>query len=75
MSQEPVGEVVLRTRSGESALALVHENLYVRGVRAFHAAVRGKGEPTATGEDGVRSLAVALTALRSVASGRAEVID
>ena len=39
-------------------------------VAAFEAAVRGEGSPTATGEDGERSLAVALAALESAATGR-----
>jgi 1,5-anhydro-D-fructose reductase (1,5-anhydro-D-mannitol-forming) len=37
--------------------------------------VRGEGEPAATGEDGVRSLAIALAARESALSGRAVEID
>ena len=70
MTQRPVGEVVLRTAAGEEPLPLDHENLYARALTAFHAAIRGEGMPAATGEDGVRSMAVALAALESTAGGR-----
>ena len=63
MTQQPVGEVVLRTAAGEEML-VVPENLYERAVRLFHAAVRGEGQPAATGEDGVWSLATAIAARR-----------
>jgi 1,5-anhydro-D-fructose reductase (1,5-anhydro-D-mannitol-forming) len=46
------------------------ENLYVRGLRAFADAVAGHGEPPCTGEDGVRSLAVALAVVESLTSGK-----
>ena len=46
------------------------EDLYARSVRAFNAAVLGNGAPSATGEDGVRSLAVALAVAESAATGR-----
>jgi 1,5-anhydro-D-fructose reductase (1,5-anhydro-D-mannitol-forming) len=70
MTQRPVGEVILRTERGEEAMALVPENMYVRTVRAFAAAVRGEGRPSCTGEDGLRALATALAALESVRTGR-----
>jgi 1,5-anhydro-D-fructose reductase (1,5-anhydro-D-mannitol-forming) len=70
MTQAPVGEVVLRTARGEEIIPLQQENLYVRTVRAFAAAVRGEGQPACTGEDGLRSLATALAALESARTGR-----
>jgi 1,5-anhydro-D-fructose reductase (1,5-anhydro-D-mannitol-forming) len=75
MPQKPGGTVAIRTKVGEEQLKLVHENYYVRGIRAFHDAIAGRGEPVCTGEDGVRSLAIALAARRSAESGRAEAID
>lgn len=60
MTQRSVGELVLRTQVGEQLVPVEHENLYVRGVAAFCAAMRGEGPPAATAEDGVRSLAAAL---------------
>jgi 1,5-anhydro-D-fructose reductase (1,5-anhydro-D-mannitol-forming) len=65
LTQRPLGEVILRNASGEIAVELEHENLYVRGVRSFVAAVGGQGQPAATGEDGVRSLATALAVLEA----------
>jgi 1,5-anhydro-D-fructose reductase (1,5-anhydro-D-mannitol-forming) len=70
MTQRPVGEVRLRTAKGEENLRLDHENLYLRGIRAFHDAIAGKGAPAATGEDGIRSMALALAALKAAKSGR-----
>ncbi len=72
MAQKPAGTVLLRDKDGERALPLDQEDYYVRGVRAFHAAMRGEGRPVVTGEDGLRSLAVALAARRSAQSGKAE---
>jgi len=70
MTQRPVGEVLLRTAAGDEPFPLDHENLYARAVKAFHIAIRGDGTPAATGEDGVRAMAVALAALESTATGR-----
>jgi 1,5-anhydro-D-fructose reductase (1,5-anhydro-D-mannitol-forming) len=70
MTQRPVGEVTLRQASGETTFALEHEDLYARGLRSFVSAVNGQGQPSATGEDGVRSLATALAVLESCKSGR-----
>jgi 1,5-anhydro-D-fructose reductase (1,5-anhydro-D-mannitol-forming) len=75
MSQTPRGTLVLRTASGEENIPLDHQNYYVRGVSAFHEAMRGQGLPAATGEDGVISLAVALAALESAKTGRLMAIN
>jgi 1,5-anhydro-D-fructose reductase (1,5-anhydro-D-mannitol-forming) len=70
MTQLPKGEVLLRTTAGEEWLPIDRTNLYLRGVCAFQDAVRGKGQPSASGEDGVRSMALAIAALESAATGR-----
>ena len=70
MTQRPVGEVVLRTKRGEEVVPLEQENLYVRTIRTFAASTRGEGQPSCTGEDGLRSLATALAALESARTGR-----
>lgn len=71
MTQEPVGRVVLRRGTEEKKIDPgPPENLYSFAVRHFNAAVHGKGEPAATGEDGIRSLAVALAALESIKTGK-----
>jgi len=60
MTQRPTGTVSLRRDGREEDIPVEHENLYERSVRCFNAAIRGEGEPAATGADGVQSLAVAL---------------
>jgi 1,5-anhydro-D-fructose reductase (1,5-anhydro-D-mannitol-forming) len=75
MTQRPIGDVVLRTAKGEQTLPLDRDNLYVRALRAFHGAINGQGLPAATGEDGVRSMALALAAAQSAQAGRAIAVE
>ena len=71
MTQAPKGEIVLRRGADEVRIDPgQHEDLYTCSVRNFTAAMLGAGEPSATGEDGVRSLAIALAAAESAATGR-----
>lgn len=70
MTQRPIGSVTLVTAKGEEALPFDGETLYVRALRAFFAAAEGQGEPAATGEDGIRSLAVGLAILEAATTGR-----
>ncbi len=69
MTQQPVGELLLRTEAGEQAVPVVHENLYARGVAAFCAAMQGAGLPAATAEDGLRSLGAALAVAQACRMG------
>ena len=69
MTQIPKGEVILRTKNGERLLPLAHENLYERAVRLFHDAVAGRGAPSASGEDGIKSLSLALSASEAARTG------
>lgn len=75
MTQKPVGSVVLRDASGEHELELDQHNLYETALSAFHNAIAGKGKPSATGEDGVWSLATGLAVARSAATGAAATIE
>ena len=75
MTQKPVGSVLLRTAGGEEELSFDRDDLYVRALTAFHSAVRGEGKPSASGEDGVWSLAAAEAALELAGSGRTVAID
>jgi 1,5-anhydro-D-fructose reductase (1,5-anhydro-D-mannitol-forming) len=75
MIQPPVGEVRLRTEPGERVLPVEQENLYVRAVRRFHGAMLGTDTPAATGEDGVRSLALAVAVREAARSGRRVPVD
>jgi 1,5-anhydro-D-fructose reductase (1,5-anhydro-D-mannitol-forming) len=71
MTQEPLGRLFLRKGEVREELELgSHENLYAHQVRHFNAAVQGEGKPFATGEDGLRSLAVATAVLESTRTGR-----
>ena len=70
MTQQPKGEVVLRTAAGSEPLSLTHESLYARSIRLFQEATAGVGAPAATGEDGVRSLALALATIEAARTGR-----
>lgn len=69
MTQRPVGTITLRRDGVEEPIEVQHENLYERSVRQFNAAVRGNSEPAATGEDGVKSLAVAVAVKQAAQSG------
>jgi 1,5-anhydro-D-fructose reductase (1,5-anhydro-D-mannitol-forming) len=75
MTQKPVGSVLLRTASGEEELNFDREDLYTRSVRQFHAAIHGEGQPSATGVDGVWSLASAEAALQSSKTGKTVAVD
>jgi 1,5-anhydro-D-fructose reductase (1,5-anhydro-D-mannitol-forming) len=75
MTQAPKGAVLLRTAAGAEMLPLAHENLYARSVRLFQDAVAGRGAPSASGEDGVKSLSVALSTLEAARGGREALID
>ena len=66
---------LLRTAAGEEQLKLDHENLYARSIRLFQDAVQGRGAPSATGEDGVKSLSVAISAAAAARSGAETPID
>jgi len=69
MTQQPIGTVVLRTEEGDEPLQIVHEGLYRHGLGRFHAAIKGDGAPAATGEDGIRSLALGLAILEAASTG------
>jgi 1,5-anhydro-D-fructose reductase (1,5-anhydro-D-mannitol-forming) len=70
MTQRPIGELMLRNASGETAIAVEHENLYARALREFNEAVAGRGKPAASGEDGVKSVAVALAVQEAARTGK-----
>jgi 1,5-anhydro-D-fructose reductase (1,5-anhydro-D-mannitol-forming) len=69
MTQNPIGSIELVTASGRETIAFDTHDLYQEGVRRFHAAVAGDGDPAATGVDGVKSLAVALAVRDAAARG------
>jgi 1,5-anhydro-D-fructose reductase (1,5-anhydro-D-mannitol-forming) len=71
MTQDTRGTVTLHTDAGiESIEVDTSDDLYHINVRAFAAAVRGEGRPTATADDGLRALKVALAVEESLRTGK-----
>ena len=75
MTQMPVGQITVRTGDGERDLPYSDHSLYVQGVADFMSAIAGTGTPAATGEDGIKSLAVALAVREAAQSGQKTVVD
>ncbi len=71
MTQRPLGRIYLRRQDQVEEVDLgPPEDLYTRAVGLFNGATRGDAQPAATGDDGVRSLAVGLAVLESAQSGQ-----
>lgn len=68
MTQRPVGTVTLRNADGDEMLPLDQKNLYETSLAKFHAAIGGNGTPSATGEDGIWSLATGLAVAEAAKS-------
>lgn len=75
LNQAPGGELVWRRSDGDLSLRLDHDNLYLRGLREMHQAIAGQPHDMATGEAGLKSLAVALAVLESARTGRRVAVD
>ena len=75
MAQRPIGRVMLRNADGEQELPTGSTDLYEGTIQAFHRAVLGKGQPSATAEDGIWSLASALAVAESARSGSAVKVE
>ena len=74
MTQQAVGDIILRNAAGEKIIAVEHENLYERGVAMFCKAMLGQQKPAATAQDGMRSLAAALAVVQACQTGQAQPI-
>jgi 1,5-anhydro-D-fructose reductase (1,5-anhydro-D-mannitol-forming) len=75
MTQRPLGEITLVTAAGPEAVPFSDHDLYAEGVRMFREAVAGRGDPAATGADGIKSLAVALAVREAAQTGRRASVD
>ena len=75
MTQRPVGEITLRTEDGEEAVPFSEHNLYHRAVGLFVDACGGKGAASASGVDGIKSLAVAAAVKEAATSGQRISVD
>jgi 1,5-anhydro-D-fructose reductase (1,5-anhydro-D-mannitol-forming) len=69
MSQYPVGEITLTDESGSHPIRFSYHGLYIRSMGVFACALRGDGQPSADGIDGVKSLAVAVAVKQSATTG------
>lgn len=70
MSQRAAGRLFMRNAGGEKEIPVHHHNLYHYALAAFSNAVRGTGQPAATGGDGLAALAIALAIRESARTGR-----
>ncbi|TLP62715.1 Gfo/Idh/MocA family oxidoreductase [Parasedimentitalea maritima] len=75
MTQQPVGDILLRTASGEESIEYSLHNLYERSVSKFATAVAGDRQPAATGVDGLKSLAVAEAVKKAAVTGQRTTVD
>jgi 1,5-anhydro-D-fructose reductase (1,5-anhydro-D-mannitol-forming) len=75
MTQQPIGTITLRDASGEQPAGFSDHNLYGRSLGLFMGAVHGAGQPSATGIDGVKSLAVADAVKKAATSGQRTRVD
>jgi 1,5-anhydro-D-fructose reductase (1,5-anhydro-D-mannitol-forming) len=75
LTQAGTAQLWLRDAKGEREISVPPVDVYEVGFRTFVNACAGRGQPLASGADGTRSMAVALAALASAASGRIETID
>lgn len=75
MTQQPIGEITIRTEDGEAELSYSDHNLYERAVGLFSKACAGEGRPSADGVDGVKSLAVAAAVAEAATTGARTAVD
>jgi 1,5-anhydro-D-fructose reductase (1,5-anhydro-D-mannitol-forming) len=71
MADDPIAAATLTDSRGVREIPTrATPGLYHASVTAFNAAVRGDGQPRATGEDGLRAVEIVTAALESARSGR-----
>ena len=74
-TQNPTGEMTLTNANGSRQIEFSNHNLYARSMQKFVDAVNGNGSPSATGLDGIKSLAVAMAVKEAATSGASVDID
>lgn len=75
MTQRPVGSIELVDANGSKSISFSAHNLYERSARLFADAIAGKGQPAASGIDGLKSLAVSLAVSDAAESGTKKAVD
>ena len=75
LSQDPVGNVYLRTSDGEREIEVgSRENLYTVLLEKFELAIQSGTKPASDGEDGMKAVLGALAALKSATEKRTVLI-
>ena len=75
IAQVPAGEITLVTEAGEQEIQFARHDLYEQVLKEFDAAVLGAPHSGATGEDGLKSLAVALAVRKAAATGERQYLN
>jgi 1,5-anhydro-D-fructose reductase (1,5-anhydro-D-mannitol-forming) len=75
MTQEPLGRIDLVTARERTQVQFRNHDLYDEGVAVFSRATSGRGRPSADGNDGVKSLAVALAVRDAARTGQRQTVD
>ncbi|MFK8082948.1 MAG: Gfo/Idh/MocA family protein [Granulosicoccus sp.] len=70
MTQQPVGSISLRNADGERPIPFSDHSLYTEVVADFVSAVHCNGAASASGSDGIKSLAVALAVREAAQKGQ-----
>jgi 1,5-anhydro-D-fructose reductase (1,5-anhydro-D-mannitol-forming) len=75
MTQRPWARSNWSAAAGRETVPYPGHDLYTHGGAEFAAAAAGTGRPAATGEDGVKSLAVALAVREAAATGTPQTLN
>lgn len=71
LSQDPIGDVYLRTKDGEKVIEVgLRENLYTVLLEKFESAIQTGTKPASDGVDGMKAVLGALAALKSASEKR-----
>jgi 1,5-anhydro-D-fructose reductase (1,5-anhydro-D-mannitol-forming) len=74
MTQQPIGTIDLVTKAGRVAMPYSPHNLYSEAVHRFVEAVEGVGTVAASGDDGVKSVAIALAVREAAQTGQRTIV-
>lgn len=75
LTQEPVGEIDVVTAQGTQRVDYNRSGLYENVVRNFCAAVAGTAQPSASGNDGVKSLQIAFAVRDAARTGQRQTVN
>lgn len=75
MTQNPSGKIELVNSTGRTIIPFSTHQLYDYAVQRFIQAIKGEGQPAATGWDGIKSLAIALAVREAARIGITQTVD